>query len=432
MGNSDTRIHHRELLLTLDYLLNHTDENNPATYEKICRHGEKYGLKYDSKIKRGNDVDRKRIAPCLKFLKELVDKYPDSFPFVLKTTEANKYYIESKYYLNKENVLLLLSIVSNDKYTNDDDTNFLIEKLLDVYSNEYNRSYFIDQLKNNTRGTKKVNTWISRKFRLVNKAYKENKTIVIRRETFNYKTFSMHEEDVRYRVYAIKEFKNQLYAVLIPISQGDGRLYKQILFDKIENLNIPSGRESDIITSDFDDNRDLNREYMDKNTIARKYYDDIDDMLDKNIMPQGGLHSIVSFYFKLKDKQYIEQSYEQFFSTKLEYTKCAFFDVLEGKAVKTISLPKKNDRGKLKAHELKVGEEPIYGVANVCVNTKAFTSWLLSEPDGFGYINIADLITVVNPAFINHDLAHYYAKHMLKYKDYLDDESKNKIKKYNY
>lgn len=425
MGNSDTRIHHRELLLTLDYLLNYTDEKHPATYEKICRHGKKYDLEYNSKNKRGNDVNRKRIAPCLKFLKELVDKYPKSFPFVLKTTEAKKYYIESKYYLNKEQILSLLSIVSNDKYTSDDDTNFLIEKLLNVYSNKYDRQYFIEQLKNHTRGTKKVN---SRKFRLVNKAYKENKTIIIRRETYNYKTFSMHEEDVRYRVYAIREFKNQLYAVLIPISREEGRLYKQILFDKIENLNIPSGRESDIITSDFDDNRDLNREYMDKNTIARKYYDDIDDMLGKNIIPQGGMPFIVSFYFNLRDKQYIEQSFEQFFSTKLEYKKCFSFDILAEEDNRILPFPTEGEKGTLVAHELKVGEEPIFGVANICVNTRAFTSWLLSDPDGFGYINIADLITVVSPTFINNDLAHYYAEHMLKYKDYVDDKLKDKIK----
>ena len=67
MAHSDTRIHQIELLLTLDYLLNYTDEFNPATQIDICEHARKYGLKFDKNAKTGNQVRRQRIGECLKF-----------------------------------------------------------------------------------------------------------------------------------------------------------------------------------------------------------------------------------------------------------------------------------------------------------------------------------------------------------------------------
>ena len=62
MAHSDTRIHQIELLLTLDYLLNYTDEFNPATQIDICEHARKYGLKFDKNAKTGNQVRRQRIS----------------------------------------------------------------------------------------------------------------------------------------------------------------------------------------------------------------------------------------------------------------------------------------------------------------------------------------------------------------------------------
>ena len=39
MALSDTKIHQIELLITLDYLLNYTDEDHPATQIDICEYG---------------------------------------------------------------------------------------------------------------------------------------------------------------------------------------------------------------------------------------------------------------------------------------------------------------------------------------------------------------------------------------------------------
>lgn len=95
MKRTDTQIHFIELLLTLDYLLNNTDENNPATQQKICAYAQKYGLKF-SGGKAGDDIKRQRISNCLSFLENISIKYPDALPFILETTDSGKYYIEQK------------------------------------------------------------------------------------------------------------------------------------------------------------------------------------------------------------------------------------------------------------------------------------------------------------------------------------------------
>lgn len=76
MALTDTEIHRIELLLTMDYLLYHTDENHPATQLDICRHGIKFGLQYNSKSTKGNHVRRDRIGDCLVFLSIIQEKFP--------------------------------------------------------------------------------------------------------------------------------------------------------------------------------------------------------------------------------------------------------------------------------------------------------------------------------------------------------------------
>ena len=100
MTKSDANLHRIDLLLTLDYLLNHTDENHPATQIKICEYARNFGLKYDKENTAGNDVDRRRISACLEFLLNLTNsKQADKIPFKVEKTEGGKYYVSSKFSL---------------------------------------------------------------------------------------------------------------------------------------------------------------------------------------------------------------------------------------------------------------------------------------------------------------------------------------------
>ena len=259
MGFSDTRIHQIELLLTLDYLLRFTDEDHPATRENICRHATDFGLKYDAKAKSGNDVRRQRISDCLKFLMDVTTKFPEEVPFVLETTPSGKYYIDQKNYLSEEQIIKILAAVQNDKYTQDEDTEFLIERLLDSLSNVYNRDHYKNELNKLKKGVKKYNFATNRKIRLVNKAFNDGKMLKIRWQIRDKNKVDIHVYDFWYRVYKIKEYRNKPYAILIPIYTGDIIFFKGFIFDTIENLNIPKGPDKDVLCDDFDEKRDLDK-----------------------------------------------------------------------------------------------------------------------------------------------------------------------------
>ena len=104
---NDTEIHRIELLLTLDYLLNHTDEDHPATQIDICKHARDFGLTYGGG-KPGDVVRRQRIDDCLQWLQSICYKFEkkDKIPFVINSTNSGKFYIEEKNRLNEEQIIL--------------------------------------------------------------------------------------------------------------------------------------------------------------------------------------------------------------------------------------------------------------------------------------------------------------------------------------
>lgn len=427
MKFKDTQIHQIELLLTLDYLLNYTDKNHPATQQSICRHANNFGLRYDSKTTKGNDVRRQRVGECLQFLQYICYKFKDTdkIPFIINSTESGKFYIEEKNHLNEEQIIKVLAAIKNDKYTRDEDTEFLINKLLDSLSNRYNRDYFKQELVMASKGTKKYNFAANRKIRLINKAFYEKKMIKLRYEIIDKNKQDIHVYDLWYRVYKIKEFKNKPYAILLPITIGKIEFYSGIVFDAIENFNIPKGRDCDVIFQDYDDNRDLNKLFTKINKVCSQQFDNIDKMLEKNVIPQDGFSSIMSFYFNLGVKKFVKQSFEDFFSQPLEYVKCASFDVLEERQQKIKKIY--NNKGTIVPHKLKDGEQPKYGVVNVSLNTRAFQSWVLSDPHGDSFVNIGDMITIVGPSFVNKAIAEYYYRHLIKFKNHLSDKTKTNV-----
>ena len=146
MALPDTLIHRAELLITLDYLLNHTDEKHPATQQDICRYARNFGFKYVDNAKVGNDVRRQRIGDVLKFLEVTSADFPDNFPFIMETTNSGKYYIDQKNGLHKEQIASVLAAIKNDKYTKDEDTDYLIKQVLNAFgTSEDNRQEILKE-----------------------------------------------------------------------------------------------------------------------------------------------------------------------------------------------------------------------------------------------------------------------------------------------
>lgn len=428
MKRNEAQVHQIELLLTLDYLLNYTDKDHPATQQDICRHSNDFGLNYDSKSNNGNDVRRQRIGDCLLFLNNICLKYKDTnkIPFSINKTQSGKYYLEKKNNITDEQLIKILAAVKNDKYTKDEDTDLLINSLLDVFSNKYNRNYYIEELSKACKNVNKYSFDFKRKIRLINKAYNENKTIKIRYKIFHLFKHEVNISDCAYRVYKIKEYENKPYVILLRITQDETKHNPKIIFDFIENLDIPKGKDSDIIQDDFDENRDLNQLFKNNKTIQGHYYKDIDNMIKDNVRPQGGMAYIISFYFFIENKELVEQSFENFFSQPLEYTPCSSFKITEDRKYGAIPLPLKTDKGTLIPNELKENEKIRYGVVNVLLNASAFISWVTSNYSDTKSVD--DIITVVSPSFIKEKLATYYFRHMKKYMTNLDEIYKRRLK----
>lgn len=407
MTLSDTRIHQIELLLTLDYLLNHTDENHPATQIDICNYAKKYGLKFDKNALSGNQVRRQRIGECLRFLRETSDRFPNDVPFVLETTDSGKYYIEQRNGLDENQVAKILAAIKNDKYTKDEDVVFLQERILTAFSTDEENKRLIDiAYKNLIRDGRKYDRETLSKIDLVEKAYREGKLIKIQRDVSALKkTYYFW-----YRVYLIRKFHDELYALLLPIGQVDQSkkgcdhlFLKEYLFDSIERIPIAKGIQKNILCDDMDENRDFNKLFLEKCPFWAKRYGNIDSWLGSEIFPSKNSGHMVTFCFRLEQEEIIKHSFEKYFSENMFYQVTSFVEGLEDQ----------NRKNPMPLTKTSRKEKPKYGLVNCFVNSGLFRSWLLSDPFDKGQSCIADLIQIIKPTSLNCYLANHFAKELM-------------------
>ena len=419
---TDTEIHFRELLLTLDYLLRYTDEDHPATQIDICKHALDFGLRYEGG-KAGDDVKRQRIGACLSYLRKVSDEYTDDVPFVLETTDSGKYYIEQRHGLNEGQVAKLLAAVKNDKYTKDEDTDFLIERILSAFStSEQNRDLIKKEYKSLIRGTRKFDKETAKKIALVEKAYRENKMIKLVFSVLDPKKNVMVDYFIWYRVVFIKEINSHLNAFLLPIFQSNmddtiGRLvlFNNYIFEEVSKLNIVKDVEKNILCEDFESKRDFNKLFAETNPKLMKKYGSLDNFIEETKLPKGGKVCIVSFYFKLVFLDFIKKSYEEFFSEDFHYQETTMIEGIE-KEVEDI-LPDLDNWTIVEGSDNK--KKPTHGLVNISVDNDSFLSWLLSDVHGDGFTSIADMITLIKPASTLERLASYYSSHLLSRVKYL-------------
>ena len=432
MALSDTRIHQIELLLTLDYLLNYTDEFNPATQIDICEHARKYGLKFDKNAKTGNQVRRQRISECLKFLRQITDDFTDDVPFVLETTDSGKYYIEQRHGLNESQVAKILAAISNDKYTKDEDVSFLIDRILSAFStSEENRRIIDSEYKRLLRGGKKYDKETIRKINLIERAYREGKMIKIKFSVIDPDNKKVVDYFFWYRVYLIKEFHNKPYAFMLPIGQINvdekiGRLqfFNGFLYEPIEKIDVANEPERNVLCDDLDEHRDFEELFRKKCPNQARKYGTIDNMLEQNILPNGGKACIVSFYFNLGLKDILRRSFEEFFSESFRYQETNMIAGIENQIKDFVG---GMDNWQIVTEESQKNEYPKYGLVNISVDNNSFKSWLLSDPHGDGSVCIADMVRIIKPLSLNEDLANYYSEKLLKRVDYLVGGSKHRL-----
>ena len=429
MKRTDTEIHIIELLLTLDYLVHHTDENHPASQIDICRHARNFDLVYNDGQK-GDDVKRQRIATCLKVLSRIYDEHFDRFPFILERTASGKYYVEQRNGLDETQTAALLAAIENDKYTKNEDVQYLKERIYEAFSttDEY-RDIINREYRRLVRGVSKFDKETIRKINLIEKAYREQRLIKVRMVIYD------KEKPIEfffwYRVYLMKELQGKPYAFLIPASMNIGGaildLKEKYIFRPIESIDIPNLPQKEVLNYDEDENQDFNDIedlFAKQNPSIIAKYRTLDNFIQKTISPMGGGSTIVSFYFNLNVLSIIKHSFEHFFVEKFTYQESNLIAQL----AKKIGYACEGLRNaEIVAEDIKPGEKAKYGVVNISVNPKAFQSWLLSDPFGDGTSSIASLVHIIKPDTIRESLARYYARQFIKYSDSLSDEEVQKI-----
>lgn len=431
MGRSNAKIRQIELLLTLDYLLHHTDDHHPATQIDICEHAREYGLKFDKNESKGNEIKRQRISECLRLLEDIGNTYPDKVPFNLLTTDSGKYYIEQRNGLSEEQIAKILAAIKNDKYTKDGDVKWLTDCVLDAFSTtDENRNIIQTECKQLLRGGKKFDKETIRRMNLVERAYREGKMIKI---MLHLPQSIRHPEmDVLfwYRVYMIKEFQNKPYAFLLPVGQiqpdptVEVLRHNHYLFRPIEELDVAKGAEENVLCDDMDKNRDFDELFCEKCPGYAKKYKTIDKMLKKKILPKGGKTCIASFYFDLKQKDVLRRSFETFFSETFHYQET---NVIQGIENQIQDLIPNMDNWTIVTEEVKKNETPKQGLVNISVDGNALKSWLLSDPYGDGQECILDLVTLIKPLSLNEEIAEYHYIQLMKRAPYLESTFKRNL-----
>lgn len=394
---ADSEIHYRDMLLTLDYLLNHTDEEHPASKEDICKHGEAFGLKYHSKSQAGDDIKRDRIARCIKYLLRLRDEHPDKLPFVMETKGAGKterYYIEQRHFLNQDQVLQILLAVKNDRYTKETDTDFLIDRLLDSLSSVHERPVYKSNIEKGSKGVRKdINE--SRKMRLVSKAFEQSLAIKIRRNARKKGEISPSYNDVWHRVYRILEIKGEAHAVMIPIDESH---ICDAYVSPVEGLRIPKGTDNEVLTKDPSPKRDLRKRYAKLAADDPETNGDIDRLVENYEKSRHRLPVVISFWFDLLLEAIVVRSFKKRFGFDLPYVRCASFRVIG----------KERGGSEIRPVAAKDGEEEKYGVVRIKINRPDFVSWAVGASDKLSLFALSSRIHVVSPESINAEIASYY------------------------
>lgn len=227
------------------------------------------------------------------------------------------------------------------------------------------------------------------------------------------------------RVYLIQEFYHTLHALLLPVGfinngkeYGRPKWFSEIagFFEPIETIDIPNGEERDILITDFDDNRDLEKWFKENFPKLATKYGTLDKMIQKKILLSKRDTSIVSFKFNLGVKDVLKRSYEEFFSQDFRYQ-----EINPSKG--TFDRIANNGDENLFKFMYTTNDKPKFGYVNISVDNKAFKSWLLSDPHFEGDVCIADMITIIKPDSVNEDVAFYFWKMLRRRIKYLDFDS---------
>ena len=313
--NSDKR---NEFLIVIDYLLTKTSDEKHATSQAAI-------IKYAKETYKV-DIRRDRISQILLHLSQLVEKYPDKFPFKLKVVSSNsasnsedasrrKYYISERAFSDKE-ILKIVSAIQSDKSISQEATSSLVNKFLKESASETKIAELKKKLGKKQRKTSKYSDrGMSFLDTLEDLADKEERvwfTIRDYRDTdFDCQHFSMIRELRKQNehhgyIYSVLEVNNRFVAV---VYLSD---YKHAMITPVTNIVITDHLNLKDISDTIDYSLDNDK------------YSSIDEWVEKHYSGQDG--RLIRFEFKFtldytheKDIQYISSSFQKHWKKRMEY-----------------------------------------------------------------------------------------------------------------
>ena len=374
--NSDKR---NEFLIVLDYLLHHTGDEKHATSQTSI-------VKY-AKDEYNVIIRRDRIPQILLHLSQLVDKYPDKFPFKLKSVQSKsatdeedgarrKYYISERAFTDKE-ILKIVSAIQSDKTISTDATNKLVDKLLKETASDNKIEILKKKLEKKQRKTSK---FTDRGMDYLEKI--EEMAANYERVWFTINDYAdadfdrprfvmtrmMREkkEHVGY-IYAVKEVNNKFVAIVY-LSE-----YKHAMITPLTNIVITNHLDLNDISNPIDF------------AIDNDKFASIDEWVEKHYKGQDGRLQKFEFKYTLghmpeKDQQYIETTFRRHWKKELEYT-------IKDRDVEVNRL---NENGEVYTETITVQD------AHVVIETtiESFKHWYMDY-------KIFSYVVIVQPAFFN-------------------------------
>ena len=377
----------RELLITLEYLLLYTDEKHPAMASKICEYAFKqYGIKYHQKPQPGDEIRRDRVQACLLYLYNESSKGNKALNIIIEKTEKGKFYVESKYF-NEEQIVQIGRAIKNDKYTADD--KYLIESLLDLTTNTYNREKIFKEINSFSI---RSNKYREEKMLEILKQIKKDKKIVevVIEEIFINKKGNKQGRNIieKCLIYRFKEWNNVLFVIMVPLAKSG------LIILPVDKVRISSYYD------DLDEKRDIDRLFKQNSNTNTTKYNSIDEYLNSCVgIKDGGFFTNVSFWYFSYAKRKNESSFLRYFDQKIDSVSCNSFTI-DKKENKII--PKDNIKGGI-------------CVVNVLANPISIANWIKSSED------VSKSIHVEAPELVNVDLADYFYRMAKKYKDHIPD-----------
>lgn len=283
------------ILICLDYLLNFTDEEHPTIANKICEYAlDTYGVV----------IDHRSIKSFFERLKELADKYPDKFPFILESNggQRPKYYIEQKYF-SREDILSIASAIKDSFQIDAVASKELIENFVDVTTNVYQKEEILKIIENQPNKGGKIDRAIANQVRKIEQAINEKRRITYK---FKYSKDSKEYTDYFYKIMYID--KDPIAIVI-----HDGKLVSwEVRVIKIIAIEDPW----------YDDPRckwDIKDEYHGD-------YSSPEEETKDNKIPgpnDDGTYQTSTCSFKFPNTKYVvdalKESFSQFFNMPLTY-----------------------------------------------------------------------------------------------------------------